>query len=517
MDWDREAEDVTSSQGAHHNMSGPPSRDRVPVRAFIISVLALLVPALGTIAFPGWAVNDVGMLIWLTALVPAFLLTYYRGWWGVTVAIAAGMAALSLSHVVLVAFDLGMPAWQYLLAAVVIYLTVTLGVGAMAELLHREREKARELALTDSLTEIPNRRYASLFLETAFAAAERGHSLTVVLFDLDGFKLRNDRFGHAAGDAALKRVGDVLTHLTRRMNLSARYGGDEFISILANSRLEGAEIFVERILERLRDSRIPGGAVSASIGIAEYEPGMGSPEVLVAAADRALYECKAEGGDGYRIAPRTVGEHDALLGEHREELAERRQEPEEDESGGYSIDKPASKPTRALPDGPDGEGIPGGDGTVLLVEGDADARRAITALLERLGYRVTVCSRGDEALATVEKMSSPPDLLMADLELADMSGFTLVEQVGRSLGEVRVVYISGKAHGEIYWRGAPGSAHEFVRKPFEASDLAERVRRALSASDCSNGVEEADTVDAVSAGVAPASGASAGQRRAGSP
>lgn len=454
----------------------------VPPRALLISLLALVVPVAGTVFFPQHADDEVGLLFWLPALVPAFLLTYYRGWWGVSVALAIGMAALSLAQAALVTFDLATPEWGYLLVGVAVYLGICLGAGTMAGRLH----SAAELALTDELTGLPNRRHASLFLESTFAAAERGHPMTVVLFDLDDFKSYNDRNGHVAGDAVLERFGEILGSYTRKMNISARYGGEEFISILANSRLEGAEIFVSRILDALRNTEFPGGTVTASAGLAEYEPGMGTPEVLVAAADRVLYECKENGGDGYRMAPRTLGEKDPLMEEHLEEQARRRRASWDRTEDGVGEPSGArgSSGSRVLKNGParraaDPGSLPGGDETILLVESDPDARRAMTALLERLGYRVVETSGGEEALGRLDSMEEFPDLLVTDLGMDDMSGFTLAEQVESRVGELRVVYISGHAHGEVLWRGAPGTSRSFVHKPFDVAELAEKVRGTL--------------------------------------
>ena len=74
----------------------------VPPRALLLSLLCLWVPVLSSALFPDWTMEDVGLLLWLLALVPAFLLSYYRGWRGASVAIAGGMAALSTTHVVYV-------------------------------------------------------------------------------------------------------------------------------------------------------------------------------------------------------------------------------------------------------------------------------------------------------------------------------------------------------------------------------------------------------------------------------
>ncbi len=156
----------------------------------------------------------------------------------------------------------------------------------------RLHDQVRTLSLTDPLTELPNRRHMSMFLEKEFAAAERGRSLTLILFDLDDFKHYNDMAGHQAGDAVLRRFARILLSQTRAMNLAARYGGDEFIIILSEAEPEDGDRQVQRVLDAvLSDARMAGVGVTA--GVAAFEPGMQSPDQLVRRADQALYRAKS--------------------------------------------------------------------------------------------------------------------------------------------------------------------------------------------------------------------------------
>ncbi|HEX6938632.1 MAG TPA: sensor domain-containing diguanylate cyclase [Longimicrobiales bacterium] len=156
-------------------------------------------------------------------------------------------------------------------------------------------EQVHALSMTDPLTGLANRRQLERELTREFAAARRGRRLVLVLFDLDGFKTYNDRHGHLAGDEVLRVFGRVLAVETRAMNLAVRYGGDEFLALLTDSDLDGAHVFVERVQERFRDAvaKLGGGELAVSAGVAPYDPTMGSPEDLIAAADRVLYEVKA--------------------------------------------------------------------------------------------------------------------------------------------------------------------------------------------------------------------------------
>jgi diguanylate cyclase (GGDEF)-like protein len=151
------------------------------------------------------------------------------------------------------------------------------------------------LASTDPLTGIPNRR---VFVERVTGAvndAAWGHQTVVCLVDLDGFKAVNDAGGHAAGDAMLKAVGLALGGAVRETDTVARLGGDEF-AVLADVSIG---LPGEMIAERLRAAvaQVGGaGGVTASVGVAEVEPG-DDVEDLMHRADAAMYRSKTAGGD----------------------------------------------------------------------------------------------------------------------------------------------------------------------------------------------------------------------------
>lgn len=154
-------------------------------------------------------------------------------------------------------------------------------------------EQVTAMSLTDPLTGLANRRQLERDLAREFAAAQRGRRLVAVLFDLDRFKEYNDQHGHLAGDRVLKTFAEALRSETRTMNLAARYGGDEFVALLSDSDMDGAEIFVERIRERLAEGmKDEDDYHGVSAGIAEYEADMESWTDLIDAADKSLYRIK---------------------------------------------------------------------------------------------------------------------------------------------------------------------------------------------------------------------------------
>jgi diguanylate cyclase (GGDEF)-like protein len=166
--------------------------------------------------------------------------------------------------------------------------SVALGNARMHANLHA-------LSLTDPLTGLPNRRRLQIHLDHEVAAARRGRPMALAVFDIDNFKHYNDTFGHIAGDEILKAVGSVLAQENRAMNVVARYGGDEFVSVLSESGLEGARHFVDRVQKRLAEEEtLSKFGISMSVGCAEFDVDeMASVNDVLRAADADMYEDKA--------------------------------------------------------------------------------------------------------------------------------------------------------------------------------------------------------------------------------
>jgi diguanylate cyclase (GGDEF)-like protein len=121
--------------------------------------------------------------------------------------------------------------------------------------------------------------------------------MTAVMADLDGFKSINDSHGHSTGDTVLRELASALTGTLRATDIAGRYGGDEFLAILSNTHREGADVFAERWRRTVRSLEVPieGGSsvqLSMSVGVAEVENRITTPEALVQAADVELYRAK---------------------------------------------------------------------------------------------------------------------------------------------------------------------------------------------------------------------------------
>jgi diguanylate cyclase (GGDEF)-like protein len=171
-------------------------------------------------------------------------------------------------------------------------------------LLNLDKEKLRELSFVDGLTNIANRRaFNEFFLMEWNRALRFGHTLAMLLIDVDHFKLYNDAMGHQAGDECLRRIAEVLSSYQRRPgDFVARYGGEEFTLILSGASPEYAVEVAESIRLRVRDLQIPHPAsnidsnVTISIGVALCTPAREiDREALVRMADNAMYQAKQGG------------------------------------------------------------------------------------------------------------------------------------------------------------------------------------------------------------------------------
>jgi diguanylate cyclase (GGDEF)-like protein len=163
-----------------------------------------------------------------------------------------------------------------------------------------------ELVVRDGLTQISNKRDFNETADREFARARRyGRPLTLVLFDMDHFKLINDTYGHLCGDFVLKQVVALTKPMIRREQVFARVGGEEFAILSPETRPEGAKILAERLRARIDTHRFDHAGVSfratCSFGIAELTPEMKAPQDLFEAADQALYRSKKAGRNAVTI------------------------------------------------------------------------------------------------------------------------------------------------------------------------------------------------------------------------
>jgi diguanylate cyclase (GGDEF)-like protein len=179
--------------------------------------------------------------------------------------------------------------------------------------LQRALRETRELAITDPLTGLHNRRYLWELLGRELLKARRNRTpVAAILADIDHFKRFNDTWGHEAGDLVLKRVADVIREHVRGSDIGCRYGGEELAVILPETTLEVAVERAERIRRGIAGLRLEHGghpldAITASFGVAIFPQHADNAEALLRAADEALYEAKKAGRNRVVVSQAAAG------------------------------------------------------------------------------------------------------------------------------------------------------------------------------------------------------------------
>lgn len=161
-------------------------------------------------------------------------------------------------------------------------------------------EQVKNIAATDPLTNIHNRRYFFDMASKELKRSSRHHSpMCLLALDIDNFKSINDTYGHLCGDEVLVAVASACAKQLRDYDIFARIGGEEFSILLPNTQLYEAQLFAERILATIRQLTIPYEdldlTITLSIGIAKYDETCHTLESLMDRADQALYQAKDNG------------------------------------------------------------------------------------------------------------------------------------------------------------------------------------------------------------------------------
>jgi diguanylate cyclase len=171
---------------------------------------------------------------------------------------------------------------------------------------HHDLERAQELAISDPLTGLPNRRALDEVLSREIARARRHKThLCVAVLDVDHFKRINDTHGHAVGDRALVHLANTIRGAVRETDVLARLGGEEFVLVLPDTPLPGAEFTLNRLLRRSQSTPLAHQqqpiTVAFSAGLALWQPNEAAEQILQR-ADQAMYRAKAGGRGQVMVA-----------------------------------------------------------------------------------------------------------------------------------------------------------------------------------------------------------------------
>jgi diguanylate cyclase (GGDEF)-like protein len=314
--------------------------------------------------------------------------------------------------------------------------------------------ETREHSVRDRLTGCFNREHCLETLDAELRRARRSRRpLAILMFDVDDFKTINDELGHLKGDEILRAVGAQLARLLRSTDVSCRYGGDEFLIILPDTHLPGAEHVAETLRREIATLAIAGAGtrvlpVNVSVGLAAAAPAELDVAGFIKRTDEALYRAKRAGRDRVCVAA-----------------------------------MPAAAAAEPQVDGSirSASGRAGGaTETILVAEDEPLTRELIRRWLEPLGYTVLAAGNGADALAIVEAHDGPIHLLLADIVMPDLDGRELARRIARVKPEIRTLFVSGfVGHAGATDATAVGQDAAFLAKPFSSADLVAKIRAQL--------------------------------------
>jgi diguanylate cyclase (GGDEF)-like protein len=198
------------------------------------------------------------------------------------------------------------PLVQMLVNLTGLYLLAYIGASVGREQ-RRARDAAIRMSTVDALTGLYNRTFFFSALEREIARGDRsGRAFCLVMLDLDDLKSVNDRFGHIAGDQVLRTIADTMRGGVRKIDVAARYGGDEFVALLPETDPTGGWVLAEKIRLTVAEQGMPGidPTPTVSVGVVSYPADGRSADALLVSADRAMYASKRGGKN--RVARATA-------------------------------------------------------------------------------------------------------------------------------------------------------------------------------------------------------------------
>ena len=297
----------------------------------------------------------------------------------------------------------------------------------------RHSEQLRNLALTDGLTGIANRRrFDSALVHEWRRCGRNGEPVALILGDIDHFQAFNDRYGHPAADDCLKAVAAAAAHCFKRPgDVFARFGGEEFIALLPEQDIEGAQQMAAKLQKAVARLALPhedssaGPIVTLSFGVAAADPRGSEPDALLEQVEAALLDAKSSG-------------RNCIKGKRT-----------------WNAD-------------------------ILVIEDDLPTRVLLEELLGGAGCKVRAVSSGEKGLA--EARRAPPSLVLLDLGLPGQSGFKVAEQFRSdpATGHVKMVALTARRSWEDYDAAFSSGVSAYIEKPVDRTKLLTVIEQVLA-------------------------------------
>lgn len=321
--------------------------------------------------------------------------------------------------------------------------------------------RMRQISVRDALTGLYNRKGVQEEFERAWHLSRRyKFPIGAAIVDLDHFKTFNDSLGHPMGDEILKEFALLLRRVARNTDIIGRYGGDEAVVILQQAGHAEAMLFAERLTAAARHhifcEKTKPMRLTVSVGVAASTPSQpcNSTAELLSMADRALYAAKKAGRD--RASIYRPGDPCAPA-------------------------EPAGAPASET-DAPVPRGEPKSLGRVLIVDDEPAVGQTLATILRSKRYDTTVVTSATEVLSRLERQRGFFDLLITDINMPELNGLELLDQI-RSVDErIIKIVITGQATLDNALASLRRGAYDFVEKPIQPSQLLAVVERAFELS-----------------------------------
>jgi len=319
-------------------------------------------------------------------------------------------------------------------------------------------EKMRKMAVHDSLTGLFSRRGFEEELNRVWQLGERrGLSTSMLIMDIDRFKVLNDTYGHTVGDQVLIEAAQLITNVVRAVDVVSRYGGDEIVVLLPLTGIEETRRIAIRILDAFRQHIFCANThnlrVTISIGGAFGSGGVQAAQVTLIHADQALYRAKQSGRDRACFA-----ELDSLpMSTHTSTVSLVRSLP----AGNTTVRHPVSK------------------GRILVVDDEPLICEFASVLLRRAGYSVATATTSEDALRNAGQERGLIDAALIDVKLGERDGLEVLAQLRKIDEAMAGIVMTGFATIEAAADALKAGASDFLQKPFTKDRLLEAAERAM--------------------------------------